>query len=226
MKIVLISIIILSITFVSIATDLPSVNGQCNINFCPQYNNTAMRISIQPISNPQNPMSSQDRQIHLRFFDANTNNPIENVTFSMKITKANQTLLYNAFYSKSGNFTLILKPGERYLWSANPDHDPMNGLYYSQGDQIEIDTSYITKGFYYFEFQPLVYVVDKSKPNDGLKFEAGLTLFDNSNYHDILFPVSNMPSDNIAEFPFAIPILLMSIVSIIVFYRIRFDSQR
>ncbi len=183
--------------------------------------NTTMQISIQSSPTPLNLTPPQDRQIHLRFFDINTGNLIQNVTFSMKITKVNQTFLYNDFWTKSGSFTLNLKPEERYLWSANPDHDPMDGLYYSKGDQIDIATSYLTADLYHFEFQPLMYVVGDNvhmfipdtSQNDGIKFETTLNLLNTYNQtitHDVIVP----------EFPFAIPILLISITSLIVFYGI------
>src|SRR5690348_6546324 len=95
--------------------------------------NTTMQISIQSSPTSLNLTPPQDRQIHLRFFDTNTGNLMQNVTFSMKITKGNQTFLYNDFWTQSGSFTLNLQPGERYLWTANPDHDPIDGLYYSKG---------------------------------------------------------------------------------------------
>jgi len=157
----------------------------------------------------------------MRFSDANTNHLIENVTFAMYITKGNQTFLQNNFWTQSGSFTLNLKPGERYLWYANPDHDPMDGLYYSQGDQIDIDTSYLTGDLYHFEFQPLVYAVqDTSQQNDGIKFETTLNLLDT--YNKTIAPNTNLISPKIPEFPFAVPILLVSITSLIVFYRFKF----
>lgn len=155
-----------------------------------KYNNT-MRISIQSSPTPLNLQPPQDRQIHLRFFDANTNKPIENVVFGMNVTKGHQIFLYNAFYTKSGSFTLNLKPGERYLWSASPDHDPMDGLYYSQGDQIDIDTSYLTGDLYHFEFHPMIWVFgDASQQNDGIKFETSLNLLDT--YNKTIAPDSSL----------------------------------
>lgn len=188
--------------------------------------NTTMRISIQSEPDALNLIPPQDRQIHLRFFDTNTSNLIQNVTFSMKITKGNQTFLYNDFYTKSGSFMLSLKSGERYLWSANPDHDPMDGLYYSKGDQIDIDTSYLTADLYHFEIQPIEFVVasnvhfmsipDISQQNNGIKFETTLNLLDT--YNKTITP------QVIPEFPFAVPVMLTGIVSVIAFYRMKFKK--
>jgi len=146
-----------------------------------KYNNT-MRISIQSSPTHLNLQPPQGRQIHLKFFDASTNKPIENVVFGMNVTKENQIFLYNTFYTKSGSFTLNLKPAERNLWSASPDHDPMDGLYYSQGDQIDIDTSYLTEDLYHFEFHPMIWVLgDASQENDGIRFGTTLNLLETYN---------------------------------------------
>jgi len=144
--------------------------------------NMTMRILIQSEPDSLNLMTPQDRQIHLRFFDVNTNHLMENVTFAMYVTKGNQTFLQNTFWTQSGSFTLNLKPGERYLWTANPDHDPIDGLYYSKGDQIDIWTSYLTKDVYHFSIQPVVIDSnDLSQQNVGGKFETDLNLLDTYN---------------------------------------------
>lgn len=195
---------------------MPLANADCNFCWIPtENNNTAMRILIQSEPDALNLIPPQDRQIHLRFLDVNTNHLIENVTFAMYVTKGNQTFLQNTFWTQSGSFTLNLKPGERYLWTANPDHDPINGLYYSKGDQIDIWTSYLTKDVYHFSIQPVVidsYIL--SQKSVGGKFETDLNLLDT--YNKTITP------QIIPEFPFAIPILLVSVVSVITFYRIRF----
>ncbi len=141
--------------------------------------------------------ASQYKDIHLKFFDANTGNAIENTTFSMKVIKENKILLSNAFWTESGSFTFHLKFGDRYLWNANPDHDPMDGLYYSKGDQIDIDSSYLSEGPYHIEIQPLVYVVgNTSQPYDGIKFDTDLDPSGNDNktipQNTIIIPSENV----------------------------------
>ncbi|CUR51390.1 membrane protein of unknown function [Nitrosotalea devaniterrae] len=177
------SIAILSIIFVLVAIDMPLANADCNYCWIPtENNNTAMRILIQSEPDSLNLIPPQDRQIHLKFFDVNTNHLIENVTFAMYVTKGNQTFLQNTFWTKSGSFTLNLQPGNRYLWTANPDHDPINGLYYSKGDQIDIWTSYLTKDVYHFSTQPVVIDFnDLRQQNVGGKFETDLNLLDTYN---------------------------------------------
>jgi hypothetical protein len=159
--------------------------------------NTTMGISIQSEPDSLNLMSPQDRQIHMRFLDVNTNHLIENVTFAMYVTKGNQTFLQNTFWTQSGSFTLNLKPGERYLWTANPDHDPINGLYYSKGDQIDIWTSYLTEDMYHFSIQPVVIDSNNlSQQNVGGRFETDLNLLDI--YNKTLTPDTNLISQQIS----------------------------
>jgi hypothetical protein len=157
-----------------------------------KYPNT-MKLSIQSSPDQLNLIQPQDRQIHLKFFDANRINPVGNVTFVMTVTKGNQTFLQNTFWTQSGSFTLNLKPVERYLWTANPDHDPMDGLYYSQGDQIDIETSYLTDDAYHFSIQPvIVNQNDLSQQNVVGKFRTDLNLL--SAYNETLTPNANITS--------------------------------
>ncbi|HET7336704.1 MAG TPA: hypothetical protein VFJ23_02305 [Candidatus Nitrosotalea sp.] len=158
----------------------------------PKYPDT-MKLSIQSAPDQLNLIPPQDRQIHLKFFDTNTTNPVRDVTFVMIVTKGNQTFLQNTFWTQSGSFTLNLKPGERYLWTANPDHDPMDGLYYSKGDQIDIWTSYLTDDVYYFSIQPVVVNQnDLRQQNVGGKFMTDLNLL--STYNETLVPNVNIAS--------------------------------
>src|SRR5574340_429839 len=219
MKTLHLFIVIIATTFVLVETNISLINADCNYCWVPTENkSTSMRISIQSMPTQLNLTPPQDRQIHLRFFDANTNHLIENVTFAMYVTKGNQTFLQNNFWTQSGSFTLNLKPGERYLWSANPDHDPMDGLYYSKGDQIDIDTSYLTSAMYDFSIQPLAYAVSYTgQQNVGMKFETTLNLLDS--YNKTITPDTNIVSPTIPEFPLTIPILFVSFASLIVFYR-------
>lgn len=166
---------------------MPLVKADCTYCWVTSEDNKAMRISIQSSPTSLNLIPPQDRQIHLRFFDTETNKPIEKVTFNMIVTKGTQIFLQNNFWTQSGNFTFNLKPGERYLWTANPDHDPMDGLYYSKGDKIDIWTSYLTEDTYHFLIQPLVYAIKYTgQQNDGMKFETDLDLLDS--YNKTIFP--------------------------------------
>ena len=198
MKTLHLFIVIIAITFVLVETNISLINADCTYCWVPMENKSAsMRVSIQSMPTSLDLTPPQDRQIHLRFFDANTNHLIENVTFAMYVTKGNQTFLQTTIWTQSGSFTLNLKPGERYLWDANPDHDPMNGLYYSKGDQIDIETSYLTKDVYNFSIQPVVIDPSNLHPqNVGGKFETSLNLLDAHN--KTLAPDANLTSQQIS----------------------------
>lgn len=164
------------------------------------YPNT-MKVSIQSSPDQLNLIPPQDRQIHLKFFDANTTNPVGNVTFVICVTKENQTFLQSTFWTQSGSFTLNLQPGKSNLWIPNPDHDPIDGLYYSKGDQIDIWTPYLTEDVYHFSIQPVVINQnDLRQQNVGGKFTTNLNLL--STYNETITPDSNiMSSVNLLEIP-------------------------
>jgi len=154
-----------------------------------------MKLSIQSNPDQLNLIAPQDRQIHLKFFDANTNNLVKDVTFVMNISKENQTFLQNTFWTQSGSFTLNLKPGERYSWSANPDHDPIDLLYYSKGDQINIATPYLTDDAYRFSIQPVIVNQNNlSQQNVGGKFRADLNIL--STYNETLESNANITNSS------------------------------
>lgn len=198
MKTLYLFIVIIATTFVLVETNISLINADCTYCWVPIENKiSSMRVSIQSMPTPLDLALPQDRQIHLRFFDVNTNHEIENVTFAMYVTKGNQTFLQSTFWTQSGSFTLNLKPGERYLWTANPDHDPIDGLYYSKGNQIDILTSYLTEDEYNFSIQPVV--IDPNnlhQQNVGGKFETSLNLLDA--YNETLTPDTNLTSQQIS----------------------------
>jgi len=198
MKTLHLFIVIIATTFVLVETNISMINADCTYCWAPMENkSTSMRVSIQSMPTSLDLTPPQDRQIHLRFFDVNTNHLIENVTFAMYVTKGNQTFLQTTFWTQSGSFTLNLIPGDRYLWTANPDHDPMNGLYYSKGDQIDIWTSYLTEDVYNFSIQPVA--IDPNnlhQQNVGGKFETSLNLLDA--YNETLTPDANLTSQQIS----------------------------
>ena len=179
--------------------------------------NTTMNMHIQSTSTPFNLTPPQDRQIHLRFLDAN-NNQIKNMMFSIEITRENQQLLTSVFYSYSGSLTLNLQPSYSTSWSVYTDHDNMGcNDYSSPTDNITIYVPMpIRNGTYHFEIQPTLTHVSYGcyiPKSMGIKFETTLNLLDA--YNKTITP------QIIPEFPFAIPILAVSLISLIVFYRIR-----
>jgi len=164
-------------------------------------------------------MDNTEGYMHLGFFDAKTNNPIKNVSFFLNVTKGNQQLLYNLFYTYSGNFTLKLQNGgPDQKWNVLITHDPMfiGGLE-SSDDQLSVNIQIPSKkDLYHFEIEPIIFDESRGVYDEpsGLKFDVDFNL--EQNFNTTIMPYT------LPEFPLAVPILLISITSLIVFYRIRF----
>jgi hypothetical protein len=143
--------------------------------------NTTMSMHIQ--SEPTISLKpTQDRQIHLRFFDAN-NNLIKNMIFSIAVTRENQQLLTSVFYSHSGSLTLNLQPSNVTSWFVNTDFDHMRcNVYGSLTDNLTIYVPIPLQEYtYHFEIQPTIShtsygcYIAKSM---GINFETDLNLLD------------------------------------------------
>ena len=55
--------------------------------------------------------TSVDKSISFRFFDANTNTTIQNVSFYINATKGDQGLMHDLFYTHTGFLTINFLPG-------------------------------------------------------------------------------------------------------------------
>jgi hypothetical protein len=180
--------------------------------------NTTMIMHIQSEPTPFDLKSPQDRQIHLRFLDAN-NNPIKNMMFSITITRENQQLLISNFYSHSGNLTLNLQPSNVTSWFVYTGVDNFGCADYgSLTDNFIIYVKgALQEGTYHFKIQPTLPHISYGcyiPKSMGINFETNLNLLDA--YNETITP------QIIPEFPIAIPVLLIGIISVIVFYRVKF----
>ena len=105
----------------------------------------AMFIKINPpiiTSQTQN-----DRYMYLRFFDANTNQSINNVSFFMNVTKGDQRLMYDLFYTKDGSLTIKFLPGaEPGHWQVIGDQEPALGGWTSQTDIVNVEAPILSEG--------------------------------------------------------------------------------
>ncbi|MGI0075352.1 MAG: peptidase, partial [Nitrosotalea sp.] len=101
--------------------------------------------------------NSGDKYIQFRFFDANTNTTINNVSFFINATKGNQLLMNDLFYTHSGYLTIKLEPGsEAGHWTVQGDHDPVLGGWMSQDDQVNVIAPILTEGgLYHFHMEIL-----------------------------------------------------------------------
>ena len=109
----------------------------------------AMFIKINPpIITAEN---LQDRYMLLNFFDADTNKPVRNVSFFLNVTKGDQELLYDLFYTQNGTIVLKFQPGGTVgKWTVFADTEPITGGYYSiNGDPIELQAPILSEGGLY-----------------------------------------------------------------------------
>src|SRR2546425_1315789 len=115
----------------------------------------AMFVKINPpILTSQN---LQDRYLLLRFFDAETNNPIKNVSFFLNVTKGNQLLMYDLFYTQNGTIELKFQPGGTAgKWKVYGDQEPTGAGWTSPTNQVNVQAPILTEGgLYHFNMELL-----------------------------------------------------------------------
>jgi len=120
--------VILSFVFLSVIVSIVPFqahgDGFTQENVYANVGNRTMTMFIKinpPVLTSEN---LQDRYMQLRFFDANTNNAIKNVSFWINVTKGDQPLMYDLFYTASGNFTIKFQPGGTVgQWTVAGDHE-------------------------------------------------------------------------------------------------------
>lgn len=126
--------------------------------------------------------TSQDKYLQFRFFDANTNTTINNVSFFINATKGDKVLMHDLFYTHSGYLTIKFQPGgEVGQWTVQGDHDPVLGGWMSQDDQVNVIAPILTEGgLYHFHMELLALdyantLIDQSNPP---KFDSYLSVGD------------------------------------------------
>ena len=126
--------------------------------------------------------NSGDKYIQFRFFDANTNTTINNVSFFINATKGDQFLMNDLFYTHSGYLTIKLEPGgEPGHWTVQGDRDPVLGGWMSQDDQVNVIGPILTEGgLYHFHMEILAldYANTLVDPSNPPKFDSYLSVGD------------------------------------------------
>lgn len=129
--------------------------------------------------------NSTNKFIQFRFFDANTNTTINNVSFFLNVTKQDKILMHDLFYTHSGFLTIEFQPGGQVgQWTVNGDHDPVLGGWTSQTDDVNVIAPILTEGgLYHFNIELLALdyantLIDQSNPP---KFDSYLSVGDVSN---------------------------------------------
>ena len=206
--ITILSIIILINTNSAFAAEL----GQLYVPPASLGNRTAnLFIDITPYD-----VEKSAKYMHLRLFDPSNNQTFQHVTFLLNITKQNQTLLKETFHSHSGLLAIKLISNDTVgNWTVFGEQEPILGAWVPKDGNLEIDSS-LQKGLYHFEIT--IVTIDNDKNiftlQDSPKCDSWWTVDDKGNIF--------RNSKSIPEFPLAIPILLISISSMIIFYRMKF----
>ena len=126
--------------------------------------------------------TSADKTIFFRFFDANTNTTINNVSFYLNVTKGDKILMHDLFYTHTGFLTIKFQPGgEVGTWRVNGDQDPVLGGWMSQTDNVDVIAPILTEGgLYHFNLSLLALdyantLLDQTNPP---KFDSYLSVGD------------------------------------------------
>ena len=99
--------------------------------------------------------TAQDTFLKLRLFDANNNQTIQSNSFFVKVTKDDQLLMRELFYTKSGVLTIKFKPTNTPgKWHAYGDIEPTLGGWTATNDQVRVDAPiFLEGGLYHFEIK-------------------------------------------------------------------------
>jgi hypothetical protein len=99
--------------------------------------------------------TAQDTFLKLRLFDANNNQTIQSNSFFVKVTKDDQLLMRELFYTKSGVLTIKFKPVDTPgKWQAYGDIEPTLGGWTATNDQVRVDAPiFLEGGLYHFEIK-------------------------------------------------------------------------
>ncbi len=99
--------------------------------------------------------TAQDTFLKLRLFDANDNQTIQSDSFFVKVTKDDQLLMRELFYTKSGVLTIKFKPTDTPgKWQAYGDIESTLGGWTATNDQVRVDAPiFLEGGLYHFEIK-------------------------------------------------------------------------
>ncbi len=120
--------------------------------------------------------NSTIKDLHFRFFHADTNTTINNVSFLINATKGNKILLHDLFYAPSGFLTIHLQPkNSGGNWTVFGAHDPILGGWMSKTGEISMLAPTFTEGgLYHLQIQILTldYANSMVDPNNPPKFDS------------------------------------------------------
>src|SRR5207245_2329846 len=116
-------------------------DGCCNFRQISTANsgNKTVQLSIKFEPHILHLESTQERYVQIKFFDASTDTPIKNVSFFLNVTKGNQKLMYDAFYTRNGTIELKFQLGGTVgKWKIYGDQEPTGAGWTSPTNQINV----------------------------------------------------------------------------------------
>ena len=130
--------------------------------------------------------TSEDKYLQFRFFDANTNTTINNVSFFINATKGDNILMHELFYTHTGYLTIKFQPGDcpAGICTVYGDNDPTLGGWGSQTSEVTVLSPILTEGgLYHFNMSILAidYANTLINTNNPPKFDSYLSVGDISN---------------------------------------------
>ncbi|HJT09186.1 MAG TPA: hypothetical protein VJ771_00200 [Candidatus Nitrosotalea sp.] len=197
-------------------------------SFCPgsppipsaSVGNRTLEVVLKLYSNST--MPSNIHYLWLRFLDANTNQTVQHVSFFLNITENNYSELHDTFNAPTGILTLQINSiDSQFNGTVIGDHEPILNAWIPHDDNpvvVYAPAFNDTKLMYHLKIT--MDTIDKD--NNIFADQVAAPRFDF--YLDMKEQNQTITSPNVTvpEFPFVIPVLLVSITLLIAFHRIRF----
>ncbi len=178
--------------------------------------NRTLDLALKLYSNSTTP--SNTHYLWLRFFDANTNQTIQHVSFFLTV---NDTLLRDTFHTHTGTIMLqIISIDTPFNGTVIADREPILHAWvpHSNDEPVIVYAPVFnnTNSMYHLKIKM-----------DSIDYDSNL--FDESTMPQFSFNLNmkeqnqTLTSQNVAvpEFPVAIPVLLMGLTSLIVFSKMK-----
>jgi|SRR6185312_1913446 len=127
--------------------------------------------------------SSEDKTLQFRFFDANTNTTIKNVSFFINATKGDKILMHDLFYTHTGYLTIKFQPGDcpSGICTVYGNPDPVLGGWGSETNDVTVLSPILAEGGLYhlhMELLALDFANTLLDPSNPPKFDSYLSVGD------------------------------------------------
>lgn len=180
-----------------------------------------LEVALKLYSNST--MSNNVHYLWFRFFDANTNQSINNVSFFLTMNKNNDTLFHELLYTPTGTLVLqvnaINTPFNNTVYA---DREPVLGGWVQHNDEpIVVYAPIFNDANSTYHMNIAMYTIDYVNnifdSTDNPQSVPNFNFYVNMKEQNQILVSPNV---SVPEFPFAIPVLLIGITSLIVLLRI------